>query len=156
MWFKDHRACQAVNCKLLVTRERWSMANFLLPRRRGGSEHLRCGWPDSLTLGQFLNNGHRESTWSAPCSAPACHGGAALKESLSKGNMRAPRAILSACWCKAKFSKHVSSVVRGSDSLNVLIDGDRVAENSVTSASRPSPPPQILKQSGNLGMAFCH
>lgn len=32
--------------------------------------------------------------------------------------------------CKAKFSKHVSGVIRGSDPLNVLIDGDSFNECS--------------------------
>lgn len=53
-----------------------------------------------------------------------------LGESLFKGKMRAQWTILSldVCWRKTKFSKHVSSVVRGSDPSNVLIDGDNFNE----------------------------
>lgn len=86
-----------------------------------------------FTWGQTCDNGHRESTWSGPCPALACHGKAVLEESLSKGKLRAPWTIPSACWCRAKFSKHVSSAARGSDSLNILIDGDRASENCVMS-----------------------
>ena len=69
MWFKDHRACQAITANYLYQRK----CDLLLTSCSHHGEvrinifAVACQIP--LTLGQSLDNGHRESTWSAPWPA---------------------------------------------------------------------------------------
>lgn len=130
------RTIEHVRPSLQTTCNSWNVICCSLPVPHYGEKGINtvtvaCWIP--LTSGQSCNNGHRESTWSASCPALACHRKAALEELLSEGKLRAPWTILSACGRRVKFSEHVSTVVRGYDSLNILIDGDRASENCVMS-----------------------